>query len=116
VAPSRLEMAGNWVLCAAAAMVAASLAVAYGSEEMGGGEIAALQMGKPCEAAFDCWRSEPVDVNSGLPLRMSDSSSFRQKRLEVGGGRSKGGRCRCTLETCQLYHFSTKSFLPCEEF
>ncbi|KAF8361876.1 hypothetical protein PRIPAC_88799 [Pristionchus pacificus] len=109
----RLVMTANWVLCAAA-MVVASLAVVYGNEEMGGGEITALQMGKPCEAAFDCWRSEPVDVASGLPLRMSQS--FRQKRLEVGGGRTKGGRCRCTLGTCQLYQFSTKSFVPCEEF
>ncbi|GMR37121.1 hypothetical protein PMAYCL1PPCAC_07316, partial [Pristionchus mayeri] len=110
----RQRMAANWVLCAAA-MVAASLAVPLESPE-NGEEIAALQMGKPCEAAFDCWRSEPVDTISGLPLRMSDPSSFRQKRLEVGGGRSKGGRCRCALGTCQLYHFSTKSFLPCEEF
>lgn len=36
-------MTANWVLCAAA-MVVASLAVVYGSEEMGGGEIAALQV------------------------------------------------------------------------
>ncbi|GMT16307.1 hypothetical protein PFISCL1PPCAC_7604, partial [Pristionchus fissidentatus] len=104
-------MARDWVVCAVA-LVAASIALAYGQDM---GEIQALQMGRPCEAAFDCWRSEPVNPETGEPLRMS-GGSFRQKRLEVGGGRSKGGRCRCTLGTCQLYNFPSKTFVPCEEF
>ncbi|KAI6172069.1 hypothetical protein M3Y98_00932500 [Aphelenchoides besseyi] len=50
---------------------------------------APLSLAKPCKAAFECWRSEPVDFN-GIPLALAHSMA---KRLDVGQSFSfsKGG-------------------------
>ncbi|CAI4232236.1 unnamed protein product [Auanema sp. JU1783] len=72
-----------------------------------------LQAGKPCESAYHCWRTEPIDAN-GQPISLLSS---RGKRLEIGSNsKSRGGRCRCIEGVCQLYHLATESFFACEEF
>ncbi|KAI6196852.1 hypothetical protein M3Y94_01157400 [Aphelenchoides besseyi] len=89
----------------------------YGRNTMETDLDAQASLAKPCKAAFECWRSEPVDFN-GIPLALAHSMS---KRLDVGQGFSfsKGGKCRCRSGECRIYIMSRKAdtqFYPCQEF
>ncbi|VDN51915.1 unnamed protein product [Dracunculus medinensis] len=45
------------------------------------------EAGKPCMAAYECWRTEPIDVD-GKPVSLRGRYT---KRLEIGGPLFLGG-------------------------
>ncbi|MFH4978149.1 hypothetical protein AB6A40_004858 [Gnathostoma spinigerum] len=68
-------------------------------------------LGKACTSNYQCWRTDPVGAD-GNPLGFQGLA----KRLDIGGGLMKGGRCRCIEGECQFYLIRTRTVLPCDEF
>jgi len=82
--------------------------------QLGGVNADTLALGKPCTAAFHCWRTEPFGFD-GVPLALVNGAGGRSKRLEIGGGIVKG-TCRCKEGVCQQFQFITNTFYQCDEF
>ena len=66
---------------------------------------------KRCQAAYECWPTEPV-LADGRPLFMASIV----KRLNIGSGfQTRGAKCRCREGQCTFYSVPKRRFFNCQE-